>query len=159
MFVISKRQIITIFNQIISYSICSEHPLYMVICPWEIIWRSAAYWIHRNFTSDGFSVSRLRKYHYPLYLSSPPPRATRLLLYRFYRSLHKKVMAHLQSRLDEYSPIQVMCQMKCVFNFQGAVISEVLQIPHLLPPRKSFCTPWFYNFLNIHKLKRHYSVE
>ncbi len=62
----------------------------------EFIKHPAANRIHRNLTSAGFSASSVEKYHYPLCLSSPPPEAIRLSLYKLYRSLpYRKVVARL----------------------------------------------------------------
>ena len=53
----------------------------------DIIRRLAACQPHRNFTSAGFSASRLRKYHDPLCLSSPPREQPDFRGYQYSRSL------------------------------------------------------------------------
>ena len=53
----------------------------------DIIRRLTACQLHRNLTSAGFSASRLRKYHDPLCLSSPPQEQPGFRGYQFSRSL------------------------------------------------------------------------
>ena len=52
----------------------------------DIIRRLAACQPHRNLTSAGFSASRLRKYHDPLCLSSPPREQPDFRGYQYSRS-------------------------------------------------------------------------
>ena len=53
----------------------------------DIIRRLAACQPHRNFTSAGYAASRLRKYHDPLCLSSPPREQPDFRGYQYSRSL------------------------------------------------------------------------
>lgn len=80
------------------------------------------YRVHRNLTSPPslWPSRELRKYHYSLCLSSPPPEAIRFSLYKFYRSLPKgEVMAHLQSRIKVSLNTSNVPE-ECIFNFQGS---------------------------------------
>src|SRR5574344_2042954 len=91
------------------------------------------YRVHRNLTSPPslWPSRELRKYHYSLCLSSPPPEAIRFSLYKFYRSLPKgEVMAHLQSRLEVSLDTSNVPE-ECIFNFQSSAENLfVLSLPH-----------------------------
>ena len=64
--------------------------------------------VHRNLTSAGFSASPIGKYHYSLCLSSPPPEAIRLSLYKFYRSLPYGRSSRTYNHGSRFPSTQVM---------------------------------------------------
>ncbi len=73
----------------------------------------------------------LRKYHYPLHLSSPPPGAARILRISFIARLVSRVVAHLRLG-STFRSMQVTYLMKWIFNFQRSLSGGFCPLTFLL---------------------------
>ncbi len=90
----------------------------------------------------------LRKYHYPLHLSSPPPGAARILRISFIARLISRVVAHL--RLGSASrPMQVTYLMKWIFSCQRSLSGRSSPLTFLLAGKNHECTKLFLILLKI----------
>ncbi len=87
------------------------------------------YRVHRNLTSPPslWPSRELRKYHYSLCLSSPPPEAIRFLLYRLNRSLPKGRSWRTYNHGLRFPSTQVMYlkNVYSIFKVQGGFVSPL----------------------------------
>ena len=85
--------------------------------------------VHRNLTSPPslWPSRELRKYHYSLCLSSPPPEAIRFLLYRLNRSLPKGRSWRTYNHGSRFPSTQVMYlkNVYSIFKVQGGFVSPL----------------------------------
>ena len=90
----------------------------------------------------------LRKYHYPLHLSSPPPGATRILRISFIARLVSRVVAHLRLGSTSRS-MQVTYLMKWIFSCQRSLLGGSSPLTFLLVGKIQKVAKLFLSLLKI----------
>lgn len=90
----------------------------------------------------------LRKYHYPLHLSSPPPGATRILRISFIARLISRVVAHLRLG-STFRSMQITYLMKWIFSCQRSLLGGSNPLTFLLAGKNHECTKLFLILLKI----------